>query len=104
MGIEEQELELRYPNTPGYKEEDTSRAAAEAMEPNALTIRLKIVESLTWVGEQTADEVAERLGLSVLSVRPRFSELLARGSIADTGMRRANISGKSAKVWRVTKK
>jgi len=101
MGIEEQELELRYPNTPGYKEEDTSKAAAEAMEPNALTIRLKITESLGWVGDQTADEVAGRLGLSVLAVRPRFSELLARGSIRDTGIRRANISGKSAKVWRI---
>ena len=65
MGIEEQELELKYPNTPGYKEEDTSKAAAEAMEPNALTIRLKIIESLAWVGDQTADEVAGRMGLSV---------------------------------------
>lgn len=49
----------------------------------------------------TADEVAQRLNLSVLSVRPRVSELNKFGWIVKTGERRKNASGMSAAVWRV---
>jgi predicted transcriptional regulator len=49
----------------------------------------------------TADEIADELNRSILSIRPRFSELLRQGLIRDTGVRRGNQSGCSAKVWRV---
>ena len=48
----------------------------------------------------TADEVAELLGESVLSVRPRVSELKAQGRVEATTKRRCNVSGKTAVVWR----
>jgi DNA-binding transcriptional ArsR family regulator len=47
----------------------------------------------------TADEIAERLGESVLAVRPRVSELFHAGLIEKTGERRRNQSGLSAHVW-----
>ena len=57
-------------------------------------------EQLLEQNELTADEVAERLGQSVLSVRPRISELKAKGKIEATAKRRCNVSGKRAVVWR----
>lgn len=90
----------RYPTAPGFKDSDTSRAAAESMAHTAPVLRDMCLNALRWHGPATTDEAAERLGLSVLSVRPRFTELLHGGLIADTGTRRANASGRSAKVWR----
>ena len=100
--MREQITEAGYPNTPGYKDRDTSKAAAKSMESKVSTIRRKVAECLWVKGNQTADEVAKELGLSVLAVRPRFSELLAHESISDTGTRRQNTSGRLAKVWRLT--
>jgi hypothetical protein len=48
----------------------------------------------------TADEVADRLGASILSVRPRMSELHRRGVIEPSGERRLNVSGMFAACWR----
>lgn len=41
----------------------------------------------------TADEIAERLGVSILSVRPRITELKRGGLILDTGIRRLARGG-----------
>jgi hypothetical protein len=49
----------------------------------------------------TADEIAKDLNFSVLSVRPRVSELNRTGKIKQTGARRKNESGMTATVWRV---
>lgn len=88
----------RYPHVPGYKRRDTARQAAEEVKPKAPTLRAQCLEILT-DASLTADEVAERLGKSILSIRPRITELAARGLIRDTGERRPNLSGKSAIVW-----
>jgi hypothetical protein len=48
----------------------------------------------------TADEIAARLGESVLAVRPRVSELFHAGVIEKTGNRRRNASGLLAHVWK----
>jgi predicted ArsR family transcriptional regulator len=50
----------------------------------------------------TADEIAAKLGESVLAVRPRVSELFHAGLIEKTGERRANASGLQAHVWKKT--
>jgi hypothetical protein len=52
-------------------------------------------------GPSSPDKMADLLGESILSIRPRFSELLALGRIEDTGDRDRNVSGKSCKIWRV---
>lgn len=49
----------------------------------------------------TADECARHLSESVLSIRPRFSELLRANRIEDTGERRKNASGRNATVWKI---
>lgn len=87
-----------YPDMPASRDTDTSKEAAGAMLSRAGTIRAQVMNALD-VRPQTTDEVAEKLGLSVLAVRPRFSELRKTGKIEDSGQRRANGSGKKAIVW-----
>src|SRR3954471_15618096 len=89
-----------YPTTPGYKENDTSRAAADSMKPTAAHLQSKCLKALA-KGQMSADECAVDIGEGILSIRPRFSELLRMGKLVDTGLRRRNDSGRSAKVWRL---
>jgi hypothetical protein len=88
-----------YPNAPGFKTGGTSRAAAERVRPRAVTLR-DMVYGLLKVEALSADQCAAKLDKSVLSIRPRLSELLAQGKIYDTGRTRKNESGISAVVWR----
>lgn len=94
----------RYPAAPAFKARDTSAAAADSVKPSAATLRDMCLALLknSAVNSLTADEAALWLGLSVLSIRPRFSELATTGKIKDTGHRRKNESGRSAIVWRAT--
>lgn len=89
-----------YPESPGFRDTDTSKAAAEEMKPTAATLRNACLLELGWFGPKTADECAAWLEESPLSIRPRFSELKRLGKIEDAGERRRNASGKSAIVWR----
>lgn len=93
-----QPLEL-YPYTPGHQGGDTSREAAESMEKSAPRLRRICFNALRDNGPSTPDELAARLGLSILSVRPRVTELAKAGRIYDTGERRKNASGRFARVW-----
>lgn len=88
-----------YPKNPGWKKRGTSKRAAEAVKPRAPTLRDQVL-GLLRDASLTADEAAAALNKSVLSVRPRLSELLALGKIHDTGRTRANESGVQATVWR----
>jgi hypothetical protein len=87
-----------YPDSPGWKRRETSEAAAAAMAPRAGTIRERVLSALR-ENPGTADEIAERIGEHFLSCRPRCSELAAKFLIADSGIRRPNVGGKSAIVW-----
>lgn len=89
----------RYPHGAGSKVEGPSREAAESINPHELWVR--VLRCLRDHGPLTADECADLMCKSVLSVRPRFSELHALGQIEDSGERRKNASGKHATVWRV---
>lgn len=91
----------RYPSAPGYKDRDTSRLAAESMAKGAPLLREQCRRALR-DGPATADEIAGRLGQSILSIRPRLSELKQSGEVVDTGERRPNASGRPAKVLRLT--
>jgi len=89
-----------YPDCPASRPVDTSIEAAERIEERAPDIRdraLSIIRSAGVMGA-TADEVAERLHLTVLSVRPRISELKKMGLICDSEVRRTNRSGRRAAV------
>lgn len=90
-----------YPSSPGFKARDTAMSAAVKAGVEVETLRAKCLEVVTERGAITADECAEVLGRSVLSIRPRFSELARLGMIADSGIRRANESGRQAIAWRM---
>lgn len=93
-------MKTKYPESPGYKKPGTSKAAADSMKKKAPSLCDAVVAALHYIGEMTADETAETIEKSVLSIRPRFTELLALGKIADTGRTRPNGSGREATVWR----
>lgn len=90
----------KYPTAPGWKDRDTSEAAAEAIKPKADTLRQKVMTALS-LRPMSTDDTADVLDEDKLAVRPRFSELSAMGLIEDTGRRTRNVSGKMAIVWRV---
>lgn len=91
---------FRYPAAPGAQDRDTSRAAAASIAPAAAAIRERVLAQFERSTGMTADECAGRLGLSILTVRPRVTELSRLGKLRDSGTRRKNtLSGKSAIVW-----
>jgi hypothetical protein len=65
---------------------------------SAVSIREQVFDCIAFSEGLTPDEVARRLAISVLTVRPRCSELVRRGRLVDSGERRANASGRLAKV------
>lgn len=92
----------RYPDGPGFKVSGPSENAAIRIAPTAAAMRSTVLHVFrnSYPQGLTADEVAASLNLSVLSVRPRVSELHRSGSLADTGSRRKNSSGMTATIWR----
>jgi predicted ArsR family transcriptional regulator len=94
--------ELIYPDAPGFKVSGPSEQAAKAMGSTANKMRAAVLAQFAqYPAGATADEVARDLNLSVLSVRPRVSELKRTGKIKQTGARRKNESGMTATVWQI---
>jgi len=92
----------RYPETPGHKgEAETGREAANAMAPKCGRLQRLTLEAIRSAGAHglTADETADALEMDRWSIQPRTSELKAKGLIVDSGLRRRNVTGKSAVVW-----
>ena len=91
----------RYPTGASYKAEGPSKHAATAVTGSASRLRAQVLLLIEQhPGGMSADEIAATLNRSVLSVRPRVSELHLRGAIEQTGERRRNASGMTATVWR----
>lgn len=88
-----------YPHQLGSQDRDTSRDAAAEIAPKAQILRARALEVLERSNGLTADQVAARLGMSILSIRPRCTELARMGKVRDSGERRLNASGKKAIVW-----
>lgn len=89
----------RYPFSPGAKTSGTSQEAADSIDARAPMLRRRVLDILS-TARHTADEVAAIMSESVLTIRPRVSELKRMGLVEDTGARRANESGRNAIVWR----
>lgn len=98
---EERPRTARYPRQPGFKAPGPSEEAARRVAGDASRLRAAVLAELhQWAGGRTADEIAAGLRRSILSVRPRVSELHADGKIMPTDDRRRNESGHSATVWK----
>lgn len=96
---------MQYPEQPGSKARVTSHVAAQAVKSKAATVRDEVLNLLrqapyTSTG-LTPDQAADILNISILTIRPRFSELACAGLICDSGIRRANRSGRNAIVWQI---
>jgi hypothetical protein len=91
----------RYPQAPGFKARGASQEAARHVAASASRLRAQVLEELRrWPGGRTADEIANSLHRSPLSVRPRLSELKTMGKILASGERRRGESGMSMSVWK----
>lgn len=82
---------------------DTS-AAAWASIANAAGHLERIVMKTLYAHPNglTVDETCAAAGYPRYSLQPRFTALKDRKAIFDTGLRRRNVSGAKAIVWRIT--
>lgn len=85
----------RYPDVPGSRSAPASREAARAMTTRAGTLRRAVLDRYRGVYPSglAADEVAKTLNESILSIRPRVTELLRGGLLERTTERHCNASG-----------
>lgn len=95
----------RYPDRAGFKEQGTSRDAANAIEGSGRAAKLRDAV-LGWYATHTgtSDECAAALGESILSIRPRCSELLTKGRLYRTGERRRSSEGAGQAVLALSPK
>ena len=82
---------------PALGKTDTSREAAIKLIPKLPRMRKKVYDGFSV--PSTASEVAKRVGISILSSRPRTTELQQQGLIEDTGERRENDWGNNEIVF-----
>lgn len=91
---------MNYPHEAGFKAQSTAREAAAGIEPKAKSLRARIYDVLR-AGPATPEDVARALGEPVHNCRPRFSELLARDMIEDSGERGTAMGGRACIAWKV---
>jgi predicted ArsR family transcriptional regulator len=91
--------QLTFDDPPAQKHSRTSRAAAAAIKEHAPTLRERVYYAIMTYGPITDQALAERLGLSENTVRPRRVELVAAGLVrADAELGRTS-SGRAAMRW-----
>jgi hypothetical protein len=73
---------------------------AEYVRTDSALMRSRIRDFMANGYHLTADEIAKQMGLNVLSVRPRVTELVKAGDLVKTRQRRKNQSGTTATVLR----
>lgn len=82
---------------------ETERAAAHKVAQTVKGRRLETLQALaSLVGGGTGEQIAHAARLSILSIRPRLSELQEMQLIEDTETSRKNAMGNSEIVWRIT--
>ena len=93
---------MTYPNSPGWKATDASKDAARNIRSHAKTVRDRVhtFQKDRRPAAFSADQIADQLGESILTIRPRVSELNRAGEIEAVTERRKNASGMSAHCWR----
>jgi hypothetical protein len=92
-----------YPHHLGWKAPGASRnAAAHAVARHAKTLRVRVLAFLRvqYPTAFSADQIADGSGETILSVRPRVSEVHKSREIEAAEGRHKNASGLSAHYWR----
>ena len=93
---------MAYPDRPGWKAKGASSEAAYAVAEHAKTLRKRVHDFLRnrYPAAFSADQIADGSDGTILSVRPRVSELKKLGAIEAVGQRHKNRSGMSGHCWR----
>lgn len=86
-------------DAPAQRHSQTSVAAADAIAPNAASLRGKVLSYLRICGGATDEEGIEATGIPPSTYRPRRVELWRGGHIVDSGVTRPTRSGRQAVVW-----
>ena len=82
---------------------DTERAAAHKVAQTLRGRRLETLQALSTLPAGGAgDKIAQAAGLSVLSIRPRLTELQEMDLIKDTGRRAKNQWQNNEIIWQLT--
>jgi hypothetical protein len=91
------------PDTLAYQpQSETSRGAAEAVRPAAVTDRAAVLSLLTRkLSGMTDEEIQRSLKLNPSTERPRRIELVQAGKVRDSGRTRPTVSGRAATVWEI---
>lgn len=86
---------------PFVKGSDTSEAAAESIEPRKGNYQYEVLRYIRQMRSwgSTADQVEEKLGIPLNTVRPRLRELEDMGFIVKTPTKRPTRSGRGARVY-----
>ena len=80
---------------------DTSREAAERIEPTAGTLRRKVLDYMRVVRETTDERMQDELRMNASTQRPRSVELVASGHLRDSGRTALTKSGRRAVLWQI---
>lgn len=88
-------------SAPYARGSDTSKAAAESIEPASGTLRARVLGTIKSMREygMTCDEVEQTTHLTHQTASARVHELHKLGAIRDSGRRRNTRSGRKATVW-----
>jgi hypothetical protein len=89
---------------PCQRHSDTSRAAAEEIEPRVTTLRRAVLDAIRGAGDHgaTDEELQVCLGMNPSTQRPRRIECVRAGLVRDSGRTRLTKSGRKAVVWTAT--
>jgi hypothetical protein len=90
----------RYPRAPGWKARRTAADAAAGIAAKAKPLRERVLEEIG-LKPGTPEQIAHRLGVPLMNVRPRCSELAALKLIVDSGGRATAMGGRQAIIWRI---
>lgn len=90
-----------FPDKPPHNRTDTSKLAADLMQPFVGKQRERVFEFIKSQAEHgaTDEEIQDGLNMSGNSERPRRSRLVELGRVADSHNMRMTRSGRPATVW-----
>jgi len=94
-----------YGGTPPHQSHsETSAAAANDIKDDARTLRFKVYAHIKQCGAMgaTDEEVQVAMGLQLQTEVPRRRELVIRGLVVDSGLKRMTRSNRRATAWVVS--
>lgn len=91
--------QLSLTDAPYQPHSDTSREAAERIEPRTGTLRASVLRFLRAYGPATDEQVQRALAMGPSTQRPRRVELVRAGLVRDSGQRGETDSGRRAVRW-----